>query len=124
MSVNHGFGETRFSRPLRVISQGTVDNKLGPDRLAGPKTLDQTSNLMIARPLSGSLNCAVHGIELHLFGTKAFPPTHTINVAHLTYQQLEQLLTSLAMMRFGPSIEPITFPTLSRYATCYATDAG
>ena len=28
------------------------------------------------------------------------------------------------MTRFGPSIEPITFPMLSRYATCYATDAG
>ncbi len=28
------------------------------------------------------------------------------------------------MMRFGPSIEHITFPTPSRYATCYATDAG
>ncbi len=28
------------------------------------------------------------------------------------------------MTRFGPSIEPITFPTLSRYAMCYATDAG
>ncbi len=30
----------------------------------------------------------------------------------------------LTMTRFGPSIEPITFPTPSRYATCYATDAG
>ncbi len=28
------------------------------------------------------------------------------------------------MTRFGPSIEPITFPTPSRYATCYVTDAG
>ncbi len=25
---------------LRVIPQGTVDNNLGPDRLAGPKALD------------------------------------------------------------------------------------
>ncbi len=25
---------------------------------------------------------------------------------------------------FRPSIEPITFPTMSRYATCYATDAS
>ena len=25
---------------LRVIPQGTVDNNLGPDRLAGPKSLD------------------------------------------------------------------------------------
>ncbi len=29
------------------------------------------------------------------------------------------------MTRFGPNIEPITLPTtLSRYATCYATDSG
>ena len=26
--------------PLRVIPQGTVDNNLGQDRLAGPKALD------------------------------------------------------------------------------------
>ncbi len=26
--------------PIRVIPQGTVDNKLGPGRLAGPKALD------------------------------------------------------------------------------------
>ena len=25
---------------IRVIPQGTVDNNLGPDRLAGPKALD------------------------------------------------------------------------------------
>ncbi len=25
---------------IRVIPQGMVDNKLGPDRLAGPKALD------------------------------------------------------------------------------------
>ena len=28
------------------------------------------------------------------------------------------------MTRFWPSTEPIPFPTTSRYATCYATDAG
>ncbi len=28
------------SRYIRVIPQGTVDNNLGPDRLAGPKALD------------------------------------------------------------------------------------
>ncbi len=48
----------------------------------------------------------------------------TINVAHLTQKQQIQLLTSLAMMRFKPSIKPITFPTPSRYATCYAMEAG
>ena len=31
---------------------------------------------------------------------------------------------SLAMTQFGPSIEPITFPTPSGYTMCYATDAG
>ncbi len=33
-------------------------------------------------------------------------------------------MASVAMTRFGPSIEPITFPTPSRYAICYAIDAG
>ena len=32
------FAGQRFK--LRVIPQGTVDNSLGPDRLAGPKVLD------------------------------------------------------------------------------------
>ncbi len=27
-------------------------------------------------------------------------------------------------MRFGPSIEPLTFQAPSKYAMCYATDAG
>ncbi len=43
-----------------IITQGTVDNNLGPDRLSGPKALDpkllQTTNPLIARPLSGSPN--------------------------------------------------------------------
>ncbi len=49
------------------------------------------------------------------------PFTQTINVAHLTYQQLVQLLTSLAMtLQCGPCIEPITFPTpgLMHYVLC------
>ena len=29
-----------FTTGIRVIPQGTVDNNLGPDRLAGPKALD------------------------------------------------------------------------------------
>ena len=28
------------NKAIRVIPQGTVDNNLGPDRLAGPKALD------------------------------------------------------------------------------------
>ena len=47
---------------MRVIPQGTVDNNLGPDHLAGPKDsrsqLLQITNPLIARPLSGSPNCA------------------------------------------------------------------
>ncbi len=48
---------------IRFISQRTVDNNLVPDRLAGPKALDpnhciQTTNPLIAQPLSGSPNCA------------------------------------------------------------------
>ena len=45
---------------MRVIPQGAVDN-LGPVRLAGLKALDPnyTTNPLIARPLSGSLNCAL-----------------------------------------------------------------
>ena len=57
------------------------------------------------------------------FRAKAYH-THTINVAHLTYQNKVQLLTYLAMTRFGPRIEPITFSTHGRCATSYATDAG
>ncbi len=38
---------------------------------------------------------AVHGIELCLFRAKAFSPTHTFNVAHLTEQQYVQLWRGL-----------------------------
>ncbi len=53
------------------------------------------------------------------------PPTHTINVdAYLTLAAVgTTFLTSLAMTRFGPNIEPITFPTPpSGCATCYVTE--
>ncbi len=47
---------------IKLIPQGKVDDNLGPDRLAGPKgsrsQLLQTTNPLIARPLSGSPNCA------------------------------------------------------------------
>ena len=46
---------------IRLIPQGTVDNNLGPDRLASPKARKlqklQKINPLIARPLSGSPNC-------------------------------------------------------------------
>ena len=39
--TNHGFRNGENSKVMiRVIPQGTVDNNLGPDRLAGPKALD------------------------------------------------------------------------------------
>ncbi len=37
---NQPFDCTTFIGKLRLISQGTVDNNLGPDNLAGPKALD------------------------------------------------------------------------------------
>ena len=62
---------------------GTVDNNLGPDRLAGPKAL--VPNHCRQPTLSLHDLCPeVHGTELRLFGAKAIPPTHTINVVHLT----------------------------------------
>ena len=54
----------KYKKPfsyIRVIPQGTVDNNLGPDRLADPKALDPNyyrQHSLIARPLSGSPNCA------------------------------------------------------------------
>ncbi len=65
------------------IPQGKVDNNLGLDRLAGPKALDLKycrqptlwlHDLCCLEVLTGI------GNELRLFGAKAFPPTHTINV--------------------------------------------
>ncbi len=50
-------------------------------------------------------------------------PTHTINSAHLTQQKQVQLLTSLAMTRFGLRIEPITSLTPGGCATNYSRDA-
>ncbi len=82
-------------------------------------TTQQTTNPLIGLFLSGS----PHWVWLRLFGAQTFPPTRTINIPHQTYQQKVQLLTSLAMTQFGPSIEPITSPTLSGYTTCYTMEA-
>ncbi len=66
-----------YSYYIRLIPQGTVDNNLlGPDRLAGPKSLDPN---YCRQPI-----LTVHGTELRLFGARVLPPTHTINVAYLT----------------------------------------
>ncbi len=62
----------------------------------------------------------VHSNDLRLFGAKAL----TNNVVHLPQQQKVQMLTSLAMTWFGPSIEPNTFPTPRGCATCYVPDVG
>ncbi len=35
-----GFRVSTLKTRIRLISQGTVDNNLGPDHLAGPKALD------------------------------------------------------------------------------------
>ena len=101
---------------IRIIPQGTVDNNIGQDRLAGPKVLDPNycTQLTLLTHLFHDLCLEVlivNGNEFCLFWTKAFHPTNTINVVHLTLQQKVQLLASLSMTRFGPSIEPINFPT-------------
>ena len=71
---------------IRLIPQGTVDNNLGPDRLAGPKALDpnycRQPTLCLHDLCLGVLT--VHGIELRLFLGQGILPSHTINVAHLT----------------------------------------
>ena len=71
---------------IQLIYQGTVDNNLGQDSFTGPKALIPS----YCRQLSHCLHnlylevLTIHGTELRLFGAKAFPPTHTINVAYLT----------------------------------------
>ncbi len=60
---------------IRVIPQGTVDNNLGPDRLAGRRALDpnycRQPTLWLHDLYLEVLT--VHGTELHLFGVKTFP---------------------------------------------------
>ncbi len=65
----------KINHSIRVIPQGTVDNNLGPARLAGPKALDpnycRQTTLWLHDLCLDFLT--VHGIELRLFGAKAFP---------------------------------------------------
>ncbi len=104
----------------RLILQGTVDN-LGLDHLAGTKALDpnycRQPTLWLHDLCLEFLT--VHSTELSLFRAKAFHHTHTINVAHLTITSIGiKLLISLAKTQFKvTSVEPITFPTPSKYAT-------
>ena len=65
---------TLFKNIIRVIPQGTVDNNLGPDNLAGLNALDpnycRQSTLLLHDLCLEVLT--VHGIELRLFWDKAF----------------------------------------------------
>ncbi len=63
------------------LPQGTVNNNLGPEHLECPKTLDPN---YFRKPTLCLDVLTIHGAELRLFEAKAIPPTHTINVAHLT----------------------------------------
>ena len=58
-----------------VIPQGTVDNNLGPDCLAGPKALDPNNCRQPTLWLHDLCLevLTVHCIELRLFWAKAFP---------------------------------------------------
>ena len=60
---------------IRVIPQETVDNNLGPDRLAGPKALDpiyRRQPTLWLHDLCMEVQ-TVHCIELRLFWAKLFP---------------------------------------------------
>ena len=64
-----------------------------------------------------------HGNELCLFGAKAFP--HAYNYRRASDKAA--VGATFNVFSYGavwPNIEPITFPTPSGCATCYATDAG
>ncbi len=71
---------------IRLMPRGTIDNNLGQDLFAGPKALD---HYYCKQPtLWLHVLClevlTVHGTELRMYGAKAFPSTHTINVVYLT----------------------------------------
>ncbi len=90
---------------LRLIPQGMVVNNLGPNHLSCPKALDSDQPFDCTTFVFKVLTA--HGIKFRLSETNAFPHTHTIDVGHLTQHQQVQLLTSLAIQRYGTSIEPI-----------------
>ncbi len=103
---------------------GGVDNNLGPNCLEYPKALDpskcrhnQTCDCTTF--VWKSQLCMV--LSFACFWVYSIPPIHTINVTHLTKQQLVQLLNFDAVML---NIELITFLTPSRCARCYAKNAG
>ena len=104
-----------------IIPQGTVDNNLVSDCLAGPKVsrslLLQKTNPLIARPLCGSPDCAWYVLSCACLGPRHSPHNHTIIFAHLTQQQKVQILMSLDLGRASNS-SPSQRRTLY---TCYAT---
>ncbi len=107
---------------IRVMPQGMVDNK---DHLACPKVLDpnycrQATHLLHGLCLEG---LTVYGIELCLFGAKAFPLFILLMSCIWHSSSSYNFLSYLAMTRYWPRIEPITSPTPVGCATCNAKDA-
>ncbi len=97
---------------IRLIPQGTVDNNLGPDRFAGPKALNrflllQATNHLIARPLSGSPNCAWYWVA-PVWG-QGIPPYSYYQYRTSDIAAVGKKITSLAMTRFGPRHSPYLF---------------
>ncbi len=90
-----------------VVVLGLVSH---PDHNKGPNYAPLILAILQSRQPTISLHnlglevLNVHYYELRLFGAKAFPPTCSINIAHLTQQQQVQLLTPLSLTRFGPSM--------------------
>ncbi len=62
---------------MRLIPQGTVDNNLGPDHLAGQKALDPNY------ADNQHCDCTTFVWKFSFWG-QGIPPTLTINVVHLT----------------------------------------
>ncbi len=88
LNINHIY--------IRFRPQGTAVNNWSQVRSTGPKALDpnppltqllQKTSSMVSRRLSWSSNCTNdHGNGLRLFFlAKAFPPTHTLDIAYLHY---------------------------------------
>ncbi len=78
--------------PLRytIIPQWTVDNNLGPDRLASPKALDPNycrQPILWLHDLCLEV-LTVHATELRLFGAKAFPLLILISCILTRYTKL------------------------------------
>ncbi len=81
--VNYGLSKVevhlliidRITYIIRLIPQGTVNNNLGPDSLAGPKALDPNRCRQPILLLDDHYLevLTVHDTELRLFWAKAFP---------------------------------------------------